>query len=117
MMKKHSIMFSLALILCITVFAIFFFIRIYGIHIPGFTDDRIITGKNSLNFSTLELNSATLEELNEIPGVSTALAKAIVSYRDKYGKYVDLDELMYVHGMSKELYDVIVQYVCLGGTP
>ena len=117
MMKKHSKMFPLALILCITVFAIFFIIRICGIHIAGFTDDRIITDKHSLNFSTLELKSATPEELDEIPGVSTALAKAIVSYRDKYGKYVDLNELMYIHGMSKELYDVIVQYVCLGGTP
>lgn len=117
MMKKHSKMFPLVLILCITVFAIFFIFRICGVHVPGLTIDRIITDNKSLNFSTLELNTATSEELDEIPGVSTALAKAIVSYRDTYGEYVDLDELMYIHGMTKELYDVILQYVCIGGTP
>lgn len=65
---------------------------------------------------TVDLNTADAKELANIPGVGSALAKAIISYRESYGSYVDTDELLEIQGMSQELYEEIKRYVTIGGS-
>lgn len=62
-------------------------------------------------FKPINLNSATMDDLTTLPGVGQKLAKAIIEYRDKYGDYVDVDELLDVEGMSNDLYHSIKKYV------
>ena len=65
---------------------------------------------------TYDLNAVTENELDDIPGVGSSLAKAIVAYRESYGKFVDKDELLNIRGMTDELYSEIKQYITLGGS-
>ncbi len=61
--------------------------------------------------SLIDLNTATVQELSQIPGLSHQLAAEIIAYREEYGKYVDVDELLEIDDMTKAIYNQIINYV------
>ena len=48
----------------------------------------------------VNINLANLLELEELPGVGPATAKAIVSYREKYGAFLKVEDLLKVRGIG-----------------
>jgi competence protein ComEA len=48
----------------------------------------------------LDLNSATLEQLDTLPGVGPATAEKILAYRDEHGGFGSVDELGQVPGIG-----------------
>ena len=59
--------------------------------------------KNSL----VNINTATLSELQELDGIGESKAKAIIEYREKNGNFKDIEELLNVSGIGNSLYDGI----------
>jgi competence protein ComEA len=53
--------------------------------------------------SKIDLNKATAEKLGKCPGLTSALAKAIVEYREKSGYFKTPEDLLKVKGMTKEI--------------
>ncbi len=51
----------------------------------------------------INLNSASAAQLAKVPGVTSALAKAIIDYRTKNGPFKKPDDLLKVPGMTKEI--------------
>jgi len=51
----------------------------------------------------IDLNKATLEQLAKMPGLTSALAKSIVEYREKSGPFKAPEDLMKVKGVTKEI--------------
>ncbi|MFE7133223.1 helix-hairpin-helix domain-containing protein [Streptomyces sp. NPDC057638] len=49
----------------------------------------------------LSLNTATLEQLDTLPGVGPVLARHILDYRDRHGGFRSLDELREVDGIGE----------------
>ena len=49
----------------------------------------------------VDLNRATLEELEELPGVGPATAQAIVDHRERNGPFRSVDELLDVRGIGE----------------
>jgi competence protein ComEA len=52
----------------------------------------------------VDLNKATAEQLGACPGLTPALAKAIVEYRLKSGPFKAPEDLLKVKGMTKEIF-------------
>jgi competence protein ComEA len=50
----------------------------------------------------LPLNTATLEQLDTLPGVGPATAEKIVAYRDEHGGFGSVDELGQVPGIGEK---------------
>jgi competence protein ComEA len=48
----------------------------------------------------LDLNQATLEQLDALPGVGPATAQAIVDYRTEHGPFMAVDDLLEVRGIG-----------------
>ncbi|MCU1344705.1 MAG: comEA [Acidimicrobiia bacterium] len=48
----------------------------------------------------VDLNSATAEQLDALPGVGPSTAAAIVTYRNQHGRFASVDELADVHGIG-----------------
>src|SRR5438105_8751408 len=48
----------------------------------------------------LDLNAATLDELEVVPGFTADLARAAIAYRDSYGGFASTRELVTVLGMN-----------------
>jgi competence protein ComEA len=50
----------------------------------------------------ININTATLEQLQTLDGVGPALAKAIVEHRTKNGKFAKIEEIIKVKGMGEK---------------
>ena len=48
----------------------------------------------------LNINTATIPELDELPGIGPVLAQRIVDYRTTYGGYKAVEELLKVNGIG-----------------
>ena len=64
----------------------------------------------------LDLNTATAEELDLLPGIGPELAKRIVEYRQTNGKFVAKEQIMDVKGIGEKRYAEIEPLIRIGGT-
>ncbi len=53
---------------------------------------------------TLDLNQATVEELDTLPGVGPAIARRIVAFREKNGAFKRIEDLMNVRGIGEKTF-------------
>lgn len=61
----------------------------------------------------VSLNTATAQELANLPGIGEALAERIIEYRLQIGGYRQLEQVMNVQGISQSLFDEIKKYLTL----
>jgi len=59
----------------------------------------------------VNVNTATVEQLQTLPGVGPATARDIVRYREKSGPFRRVEELLIIRGMSKKKLARIKLYV------
>ena len=52
--------------------------------------------------ATLNLNAATLDQLETLPGIGRKVAERIVEYRTKSGGFKKIEELMNVKGIGEK---------------
>src|SRR5262245_36174918 len=50
--------------------------------------------------AALDLNRATVEELDRLPGIGPVLARRIVEHRERHGRFGSVDELLGVPGIG-----------------
>lgn len=55
----------------------------------------------------INLNTATAEQLMELPGIGEAKAESILEYRNKIGKFTAIEEIMNVSGIGEAMYEKI----------
>ena len=72
---------------------------------------RVSTGGAAAEF--ISLNSATMEQLESLPGVGPAMAARIIEYRESIGSFSDLTQLKDVSGIGDKLYAKISQDLTL----
>jgi competence ComEA-like helix-hairpin-helix protein len=61
----------------------------------------------------INLNTASVEELIELPGIGEVLAGRIVSYREVHGPFLSLSELKEINGIGDVLVERIRDLVTL----
>lgn len=66
-------------------------------------------GKNNL----VNINTATQAELEGLPNVGPATAKAIIEYRDKNGGFKKITDLMKITGIKQKTFDKIKDHICI----
>ena len=64
----------------------------------------------------LDLNTATVEELQKLPGIGPTTAKAIVRFREKSGPFRRVEDLLAIRGISKRRLETLRPSVTVGPT-
>jgi competence protein ComEA len=73
--------------------------------------DGLIVDVSALGLSTpvasepVDINTASAEELDRLPGIGPALANRIIAYRAEQGRFESVDDLARVSGISARMVD------------
>jgi competence protein ComEA len=63
--------------------------------------------------SCVNVNAASLEELETLPGIGPTYSRAIIEYRQANGPFRDVEELAQVRGIGPTTLELIRDLVCL----
>jgi DNA uptake protein ComE-like DNA-binding protein len=78
-----------------------------------FFENNTDRNKNVKKIVLVELNSASQEEIESIPGIGAFFAKNIIKQRDKLGGFVAKEQLLEVWKMDIEKLESIQQYISI----
>lgn len=74
-------------------------------------------GSGRVSFSNssgkININQATAEELQKISGIGPSKAKSIIDYRNKIGRFTDLEQLLEVSGIGEKTLEKIKDEITL----
>lgn len=76
-----------------------------------YNNQIIVIPKHSNNL--ISINNADIDSLVTLPGIGNSIASRIIEYREKYGNFVNLDELKNVKGIGEKKFNKIKPYICL----
>jgi len=93
-------------------------------YIPGIDEEVPETARNAFldvfidqNPSydyPLDLNSATQDALESLPGIGPTKAASIINYRDQNGPFLSIEELMNVEGIGPETFANLQDLITVG---
>lgn len=61
----------------------------------------------------ININKASLEELQKINGVGPSLAQKIIQYRSANGKFKNVEDLKNVSGIGEKKFEGIKEFICV----
>ena len=74
-----------------------------------------IGSSNSINdnvsSSKININTASIHELDTLNGIGEAKAKAIFEYRNNNGNFIKIEDIMNVSGISESLFEKIKDFI------
>lgn len=79
----------------------------------GASESRSTAGVQSKPVGKININTASKEELDLLPGIGEAKAQAIIDYREANGPFTSLEELMEVKGIGKATFDGLKDFITL----
>lgn len=62
----------------------------------------------------MDINTATVQQLQLLPGVGESIAKRIVDYRTEHGRFTVIEELMNVTGIGEKKFEGLRDYIKIG---
>lgn len=67
--------------------------------------------EEEINIFPLDLNTANIDELVQVPGIGPATAKMIIEYREKIGKFKSIYELKNIKGIGDKKVEKWKEYL------
>lgn len=74
-----------------------------------------LTESSSSSKGKINLNTADVSELMQIPSVGSVIAQRIIDYRSENGIFYSLNELLLIEGIGESKLSKIKDYVTVGG--
>jgi len=62
----------------------------------------------------IDINSATAAELDTLPGIGPTLAQAIIDYRNEFGPFFAIEDIMFVDGIGPSTFEAIKDMITVG---
>jgi competence protein ComEA len=74
----------------------------------------VATAKKKPPAKPVNINTATSEELQQVPGIGPATAGKILQMRKSYGAFKSVDDLLAIRGLGQKRLDKIRKYLTVG---
>jgi len=65
----------------------------------------------------ININTASVEELDTLPGIGPKIAQAILEYRETYGKFASPEDLLLVPGIGPKKLFALLPHITVGEKP
>lgn len=65
----------------------------------------------------VNINTATAEELDALPGIGPSTAQKILDYRDENGRFNSIEEIMNVSGIGEAKFNSVKDLITVGDIP
>jgi len=75
--------------------------------LPGSSTAESGNSSESTNNDLININTASLEDLDSLPGIGPTTAQRIIDYRTTNGPFTTIDQIMDVSGIGPATYDEI----------
>ena len=75
-------------------------------------NNQVANETNSQN-TKVNINTASIQELDTIPGVGEATANKILSYREENGNFKKIEEIKNVKGIGDKKYENMKEFICV----
>ena len=72
-----------------------------------------IVEKTDKSFGKININTADVGKLCELPGVGESLASRIIQYREENGKFKSIDDLKNVSGIGEKKFESLKEYIVI----
>jgi len=94
---------------------VIFFLVVVTVFSGSCTEERLRLGTKTESVTTSEnaadINTASAEELARIPHIGPKLAREIIDFRERHGRFRRTEHLMLIRGMSDGRYRKIRVFV------
>jgi len=77
----------------------------------------ISSAKKKPPLKPVNINAATSEELQQVPGIGPATAEKILQMRRSYGAFKSVDDLLAIRGLGEKRLDKMRKYLTVGKPP
>lgn len=78
-----------------------------GIFLPA------LAAKKKLPAHPIDLNTATIEQLEQLPGIGPVTAKKIIEFREKSGPFRKVEDLLAIPRITKARLEKLLPYVTI----
>ena len=79
----------------------------------GSGEEIIEEDEKTTQSSSLNINKATEQDLQKLPGIGPSLAYRIISYRNENGKFSTVEDIKNVNGIGDSKYENIRDFICV----
>lgn len=76
-------------------------------------NNQMNSSQNGEQNNKININTATIQELDQIPGVGEATANKILSYREENGNFKNIAEIKNVNGIGDKKYENMKELICV----
>ncbi len=70
----------------------------------------------SIFATQIDINKATFDQLEVLPGIGPKLAQRIIKYRETHGSFKSLEELKQIKGIGEKKFEKIKPYIYINFT-
>lgn len=81
------------------------------IYVPMVGENYTVPIGNNSDDKTVNINTASVEELTTLPGIGESRAKDIIAYRDSNGLFATIEDIMNVSGIKESAFNRIKDYI------
>ncbi len=67
--------------------------------------------KEIISHGKIDINKATAEEIDKLPGIGSIIAERIIEYREKNNGFKKIEELKNIRGLTSKKYEKIRKYI------
>ncbi|GGP12558.1 helix-hairpin-helix domain-containing protein [Oceanobacillus neutriphilus] len=77
----------------------------------GQEGDTADTSVGEQTNNKVKINSATSEELTQLPGIGPAKAEAIIAHRDNHGQFQKAEDLLDISGIGEKTLETLIEHI------